>query len=102
MCPLFAQTMEYVQVYSITVFMKYYKNDSTLVQKSIAANPVDNQLASNTQLKLQICIIIINVGTLVQFFNTVIRDGDGVLNSFDNCADLPNADQVDTDRDGKG
>lgn len=30
------------------------------------------------------------------------RDGDGVPNSFDNCPDLPNADQVDTDKDGTG
>ena len=35
-------------------------------------------------------------------FSSFYRDGDSVLNSFDNCPDLPNADQADTDKDGKG
>lgn len=30
------------------------------------------------------------------------RDGDGVLNEFDNCVDLPNGDQADADADNKG
>ena len=29
-------------------------------------------------------------------------DGDGIPNDYDNCKDLPNADQTDTDSDGKG
>ena len=32
----------------------------------------------------------------------VFRDGDGVLNEFDNCPDLPNGEQADTDGDKKG
>ena len=30
------------------------------------------------------------------------RDGDGVLDDFDNCPDVPNPDQLDTDHDGIG
>ena len=30
------------------------------------------------------------------------RDGDGILNSFDNCLDLPNGDQADADGDDIG
>ena len=30
------------------------------------------------------------------------RDGDSVINAFDNCIDVPNADQSDVDNDGKG
>lgn len=30
------------------------------------------------------------------------RDGDGVLDEFDNCPDLPNGEQADADRDNKG
>ena len=30
------------------------------------------------------------------------RDGDSVINAFDNCVDVPNADQSDVDNDGKG
>lgn len=30
------------------------------------------------------------------------RDGDGVLDEFDNCPDLPNGDQADADGDNKG
>ena len=30
------------------------------------------------------------------------RDGDGVPNSLDNCPDLPNPEQTDTDKDGTG
>ena len=32
----------------------------------------------------------------------VFRDGDGVLDEFDNCPDLPNGEQGDADGDGKG
>ena len=35
-------------------------------------------------------------------FDIVFRDGDGVLDEFDNCPDLPNGDQADADRDKKG
>ena len=30
------------------------------------------------------------------------RDGDGVLDEFDNCLDLPNGEQGDADEDKKG
>ena len=30
------------------------------------------------------------------------RDGDGVLDEFDNCPDLPNGEQADADGDNKG
>lgn len=30
------------------------------------------------------------------------RDGDGVLDEFDNCPDLPNGEQADADGDKKG
>ena len=30
------------------------------------------------------------------------RDGDGILDDFDNCPDLPNSDQSDIDADGLG
>lgn len=30
------------------------------------------------------------------------RDGDGVLNEFDNCPDLPNGEQADADGDNIG
>ena len=32
----------------------------------------------------------------------VRRDGDGVLDEFDNCPDLPNGEQGDADGDKKG
>ena len=32
----------------------------------------------------------------------VCRDGDGVLDEFDNCPDLPNGEQGDADGDKKG
>ena len=35
-------------------------------------------------------------------FVIVLRDGDGVLDEFDNCPDLPNGDQADADGDKKG
>ena len=35
-------------------------------------------------------------------FLIVLRDGDGVLDEFDNCPDLPNGDQADADGDKKG
>ena len=41
--------------------------------------------------------IFINVS-----FTLYHSDGDGVLNDFDNCPDLPNAEQSDKDNDTKG
>ena len=35
-------------------------------------------------------------------FVIVSRDGDGVLDEFDSCPDLPNGDQADADGDKKG
>ena len=35
-------------------------------------------------------------------FVIVLRDGDGVLDEFDSCPDLPNGDQADADGDKKG
>ena len=32
----------------------------------------------------------------------VCRDGDGVLDEFDNCPDLPNGEQGDAEEDKKG
>ena len=43
-------------------------------------------------------------GEVEQKLNIIyhIRDGDGVLDQYDNCPDLPNADQSDTDDDKQG
>ena len=30
------------------------------------------------------------------------KDGDGIINEYDNCPSTPNSDQLDTDGDGKG
>lgn len=38
----------------------------------------------------------------VLFCFIVFRDGDGVLDEFDNCPDLPNGEQADADGDNKG
>ena len=33
---------------------------------------------------------------------TIVRDGDGVPDAYDNCVDLPNGDQADADVDSVG
>lgn len=40
-------------------------------------------------------------GVMIECFD-VFRDGDGVLDEFDNCPDLPNGEQGDADGDKKG
>ena len=55
--------------------------------------------ASSSCLRRKRCCCITLHQILLSYF---YRDGDSVLNSFDNCPDLPNADQADTDKDGKG
>ena len=58
---------------------------------------------------LQMGIISLLFYSIHSSYNSVIslvlfhfRDGDGILNSFDNCLDLPNGDQADADGDDIG
>jgi cysteine-rich repeat protein len=48
------------------------------------------------------CYDKVGIPWLCQLTATVDSDGDGVIWDYDNCPDVPNADQTDTDGDGVG
>ena len=54
---------------------------------------------------LSVCVFVVYVCVIFEILDThfyCFRDGDSIPNEYDNCPQVPNAEQSDTDHDGKG